>query len=65
MSVDRIAYGTRKGSEVIKWRHICGRCGAHISIFETKCRECGAEFDMDKPYVRHLNDLTEEKVVTE
>lgn len=51
---ERIALGMRRGSEIPKWLHVCGRCGARISVFWSECRECGAEFDMDVPFERKL-----------
>ena len=52
--VSRIAFGFRKGSELIRWDHVCGRCGGSISIFKDTCPECGARFDMSRPFERHL-----------
>lgn len=54
--MERLAVGVRRGSEIPKWLHVCGRCGAHISIFATSCGECGAEFDMSVPFTRKLLD---------
>ena len=59
--VERIAIGFRKGSELPKWLHACGRCGAKISIFDTACGECGAAFDMDKPFERKLLERGKER----
>lgn len=55
--VERIAIGVRRGSELPKWLHACGRCGARISVFEDSCRECGAEFDMSRPFERKLVEV--------
>ncbi len=52
--VERIAVGVRGGSEVPKWRHVCGKCAAPISVFWTECKECGATFDMAAPFTRRL-----------
>lgn len=52
--VERIAIGVRRGSEIPLWRHVCGACAAPISVFDSKCGHCGAEFDMDAPMVRRL-----------
>lgn len=52
--VERIAIGVRGGSEIPKWRHVCGKCAAHISVFDTECRNCGAKFDMSAPMARRL-----------
>ena len=52
--VERIAIGVRGGSEIPRWRHVCGSCAAPISIFDQTCKACGAEFDMDAPMVRRL-----------
>ena len=57
--VERIALGFRSGSEIPRWHHVCGRCGGRISVFETSCRHCGAEFDMSVPFARHLFDGSE------
>ena len=54
--MERLAVGVRRGSEIPKWLHVCGRCGARISIFATSCSECGAEFDMTRPFERKLLD---------
>lgn len=55
--ITRIAIGFSEGSALIDWRHICGRCGAHISIFKDTCGSCGAKFDMSKPFVRRVVEL--------
>ena len=52
--VERIAVGMRRGSEVPAWRHVCGRCGERISVFDASCKACGAVFDMARPMERHL-----------
>ena len=52
--VERIAVSMRKGSEVPAWRHVCGKCGEHISVFDAECTSCGAVFDMSKPFARYL-----------
>lgn len=57
--VERIAIGFRSGSEIPRWLHVCGKCGGRISVFETTCRHCGAEFDMSAPFVRRLFDSSE------
>lgn len=57
--VERIAIGFRMGSEIPRWRHVCGACAAPISIFETSCRTCGAEFDMSAPMARRLIERTD------
>ena len=57
--VERIALGFRSGSGIPRWHHVCGRCGGRISVFETSCRHCGAEFDMSVPFARHLFDGSE------
>lgn len=54
--VSRIAFGHRKGSELIRWDHVCGRCGGHISIFTDTCPSCGVVFDMGKPFVRFMKE---------
>ena len=51
---ERIALGMRRGSEIPKWRHVCGNCGEHISVFWTECKSCGAKFDMTQPFERKL-----------
>jgi hypothetical protein len=51
---ERIALGMRRGSELPKWTHVCGNCGARISVFWTECKECGAAFDMSQPFERKL-----------
>lgn len=55
--MERLAIGVRKGSSRPKWLHACGRCGARISVFEGSCRECGAEFDMSRPFERKLLEV--------
>lgn len=55
---ERIALGIRRGSELAKWRHVCGKCGARISVFWTECGECGAKFDMSQPFERKLWEVT-------
>ena len=54
---ERIALGVRRGSEIPKWRHVCGRCGEPISVFWTSCLNCGAEFDMERPFERRLIEV--------
>ena len=54
--VSRIAVGTRRGSALIDWRHVCGRCGGHISVFKDECPTCGAKFDMTQPFERHVKE---------
>lgn len=49
----RVAIGFSKGSELVRWDHCCGECGAHISIFKDECPKCHAKFDMTKPFVRY------------
>ena len=57
--VERIAIGVRSGSEIPRWHHVCGSCAAPISVFDSSCKSCGAEFDMDAPMVRRLIEWTE------
>lgn len=52
--VERIAIGVRGGSEIPRWRHVCGSCAAPISVFDLACGTCGAKFDMDAPMARRL-----------
>ena len=57
---ERLAIGVRRGSELPKWLHACGRCGARVSLFATSCGECGAMFDMSRPFERKLLDAIRE-----
>lgn len=50
--VERIAIGMQRGSELTRWRHVCGNCAAPISVFDLSCKTCGMEFDMSLPFVR-------------
>lgn len=52
--VERIAIGFRRGSEIPRWRHVCGSCAAPISVFDQACKTCGVEFDMSAPMARRL-----------
>lgn len=58
--VERIAIGFRRGSEIPKWRHVCGKCAAPISVFDDHCKTCGAVFDMSAPFERKLFDASKE-----
>lgn len=55
--MERMAVGFSKGSELVRWDHRCGECGARISVFDTECKRCHAEFDMSKPFERYRLDL--------
>ena len=54
VEVERIAVRhAPEGSELPRYDHLCGRCGQSISVFDTSCSKCGADFDMSRPFVRY------------
>ena len=52
--IERIAIRHEpEGSELPRYDHLCGNCGASISVFDVSCKKCGVDFDMSRPFVRY------------
>ena len=45
----------RKWIETIPGMWMCGNCGRHVTVFDTKCPECGKEIDWNDTGKRKAN----------